>query len=113
MIRCNDELHDVGPPWLGNDVALLNWPLHQADIDVLRGHLFGDIAGIGADEVQIYARMGPMECAEITGDLVRRDGGAGADQQRAVVQSAKRGEFFISGAFHCEKRFSMSRQRQP
>lgn len=37
MVRRNDKLHNVGAPWLGDDIALLDGSFHQPDINVLSG----------------------------------------------------------------------------
>ena len=113
MVGRRDQLHDVGAPGLGDQVLVVDGAFHQADIEVLGDHLLGDVAGVGADQLQLDARIGPMKRAEISRDHVGRDRRRGADPQRAVVKPAQRGQLFLGRALDREQRLGAPRQREP
>jgi hypothetical protein len=112
-IRRRNQLHDVGTPGFSDQTLVVDWSFHESDIDVLLERLLGDVAGVGADEMQFDARIGPMECAEISRDQVGRNRRAGADAKRAVVQAPQGRQFFLGRALHREQRLGAPRQRQP
>jgi hypothetical protein len=73
MVVSGNKFHDIRTPGFGNQISIFDWPFHQADVDILPDHLVGDVACVGAGEVEIDAWMSSMECSEIPGAHVCRD----------------------------------------
>jgi hypothetical protein len=65
----------------------------------VRNHQVGDVAGVGADEMQVDARILPVKNSEMFGNHVGRDRGAGANAERSAVEIAERHQLVFGRSF--------------